>query len=95
MRIRCHLEVDDWVCKTCHLHLKSNKIPPCSSENILKFPEKPPELKLTSLEERLVAPRIPFMQLREKPRGGQLSLNGNVVNVPADVTSTVKNYLGY
>lgn len=32
------------------------------------------------------------MQLWEKPRGGQLSITGNVVNVPAvaDVTTTVK-----
>lgn len=58
--------------------------------NGLKFPVKPSELDLTQLEERLCAPRIPFMQLREKPRGGQLSITGNVVNVPADVTTTVK-----
>lgn len=30
------------------------------------------------------------MQLREKPRGGHLSITGNVVNVPADVTTIVK-----
>lgn len=54
------------------------------------FPNKPPELDLTPLEERLIAPRIPFMQLREKPRGGQLSITGNVVNVPADVTTTIQ-----
>ena len=81
---------DDLICNTCYKYLKSEKIPPCSSMNGLMFPQKPPELDLTSLEERLVAPRIPFMQLREKPRGGQLSITGNVVNVPADVTSTVK-----
>lgn len=37
------------------------------------FPKSPPELDLTPLEERLVAPRIPFMQLREKLQGGQLT----------------------
>lgn len=42
------------------------------------------------MEERLVAPRLAFMQIREMPRGGQLSLKGNVVNVPADVNTTVK-----
>lgn len=30
------------------------------------------------------------MQIREMPRGGKLSLKGNVVNVPADVNTTVK-----
>lgn len=58
--------------------------------NGLKFPVKPPELNIAPLEERLIAPRIPFMQLRKKPRGGQMSITGNVVNVLADVTSTVK-----
>ena len=29
------------------------------------------------------------MQIRELPRGGQLSTHQNVVNVPADVNSTV------
>ena len=46
------------------------------------FPDKPEVLNLNSLEERLLSPRIPFMQLHELPRGGQLSINGNVVNVP-------------
>ena len=56
----------------------------------MNFPEKPDVLKdLTALEERLILPRIPFMQLRELPSGGQLSIHGNVVNVPADVNSTV------
>jgi hypothetical protein len=56
----------------------------------MTFPEKPEALKnLTPLEERLISPRIPFMQVRELPSGGQLSIHGNVVNVPADVSSTV------
>ena len=53
------------------------------------FPDKPDLLNLTPLEERLISPRIPFMQIRELPRGGQLSIHGNIVNVPSDVNSTV------
>ena len=53
------------------------------------FPVKPQCFNLTPLEERLISRRIPFMQIRELPRGGQLSIHGNVVNVPADVNSTV------
>ena len=53
------------------------------------FPDKPDILNLTSLEERLISPRIPFMQIRELPRGGQLSIHGNIVNVLSDVNSTV------
>ena len=56
----------------------------------MTFPEKPDVLKdLIGLEERLISPRIPFMQVCKLPRGGQLSIHGNVVNVPADVNSTV------
>jgi len=55
----------------------------------MEFAVKPQCLNLTPLEERLISPRIPFMQIRELPKGGQLSIHGNVVNVPADINSTV------
>ena len=53
------------------------------------FPCKPDILNLTSLEEQLISPHIPFMQICELPRGGQLSILGNIVNVPSDVNSTL------
>ena len=55
----------------------------------MKWPDKPPELNLHQLEERLIALRIPFMQIRELPRGGQYSLKGNVINVPVDIQPTI------
>lgn len=70
----CSLNSEDTLRHTCYKHLKEKKISPCSSMNGLEFPVKPSELDLT----RLCAPGIPFMQLREKPRGGQLSITGNV-----------------
>ena len=81
---------EEWICKTCLMSIQHGKIPSCSVANGLTFPPIPEELKLTSLEERLIAPRLAFMQIRELPRGGQLNLRGNIVNVPADVNSTVK-----
>lgn len=81
----------EWVCCTCQKYLNLRKIPPLSVKNGCKFPDIPPELKLTEMEERLISPRIPFMQLMEKPRGGQKSLRGNVVNVPSDVNKTIKS----
>ncbi len=81
------LKNTEWICSTC---LKAGKLPTCAKANKMTFPEKPDILKdLTPLEERLISPKIPFMQVRELPRGGQLSIHGNVVNVPADVNSTV------
>ena len=83
--------VDDteWICSTCHSNLTEGKLPACSKANKMQFPKKTECLNLTPLEERLISPRIPFMQIRELPRGGHLSIHGNVVNVPADVSSTV------
>ncbi|CAB4007911.1 Hypothetical predicted protein [Paramuricea clavata] len=69
--------IDDteWICSTCHSNLKSGKLPSCAKANKMTFPEKPDVLKnLTPLEERLISPRIPFMQVRELPSGGQLSI---------------------
>ena len=83
--------VDDieWVCKTCHNHLVKNRIPPCAVVNGLVFPQKPAFFYLNELECRLLAPRIAFQKLMQAPRGKQLKIHGNIVNVPADVTNTV------
>ena len=80
----------EWICSTCHSNLQSGRMPSCAKANSMCFPELPKPLKnLSPLEERLISPRIPFMQVRELPSGGQLSIHGNVVNVPSDVSSTV------
>ena len=43
----------------------------------MAFPEKPDALKnLIPLDERLISPRTPFIQLWELPSGGQLSIHG-------------------
>ena len=75
-----------WICSTCQSKLRNGKLPDCSKANKMGFPVKPQCLNLTLLDERLISPRIPFIQIRELPRGGQLSIHGNVVDVvPADV----------
>ena len=55
----------------------------------MKFPEKPNFFDLNELECRLIAPRLAFQKIFQAPRGGQLKITGNVVNVPADVSNTV------
>ena len=55
----------------------------------MKWPNKPQELNLHQLEERLIALRIPFMHIRELPRGGQDSLKVTVINVPVDIQPTI------
>ena len=80
---------EEWVCHTCLNSLKDCKAPRLSVANGMKWPIKPPELNLHQLEERLIALRIPSMQIRELPRGGQYSLKGNVINVPVDIQPTI------
>ncbi|KAJ8030297.1 hypothetical protein HOLleu_26664 [Holothuria leucospilota] len=79
-----------WIRRTCKQYIDSNKIPPLSKANNTSMSDVSNELNLDSLEERLVALRTPFMQVRELPRGRQLSITGNVVNVSADVTNNIK-----
>ena len=82
---------EEWICHTCLSALKDGKVPKLSVANGMKWPNKPSELDLHQLEERLIALRIPFMQIRELPRGGQYSLKGNVINVPVDIQPTVNS----
>ena len=78
-----------WVCQTCSGHLKKGKVPSCAIVNGMRFPTKPNFFYLNELECRLIAPRLAFQKIYQAPRGGQLKIAGNVVNVPADVNSTV------
>ena len=80
---------EEWICHTCLSALRESKPPKLSVANGMKWPDKPPELNLHQLEERLIALRIPFMHIRELPRGGQYSLKGNVINVPVDIQPTI------
>ncbi|XP_062567926.1 uncharacterized protein LOC134230168 [Saccostrea cucullata] len=91
--LTCITSVDnaEWICKTCYSSVRERKIPKLSVLNGMIWPPKPRELDLFSLEERLISLRIPFMQIRELPRGGQYSVKGNVVNVPVDIQPTVNS----
>lgn len=85
------ISIDDkeWICRTCNNHLMKNKLPPCAIANGMAFPIKPEFFYLNELECRLLAPRIAFQKLMQAPRGRQLKIHGNIVNVPADVSHTV------
>jgi hypothetical protein len=79
----------EWLCLTCNKHLKKGKVPPSAISNGLKFPAKPDFFDLNELECRLIAPRLAFQKIMQAPRGQQLKITGNVVNVPADICNTV------
>ena len=59
----------EWICKTCRTAISEARIPKLSVYNKMAFPEQPPELKLFVMDKRLIAQRIPFMQIRSYPIG--------------------------
>ena len=54
-----------------------------------EIPNKPAFFDLNELEHRLLASRLAFQKLMQAPRGKHFKINGNIVNVPADVTNSV------
>lgn len=90
--LRLGLPGEEWICITCFRSIKQGKVPKLSHTNGFSFSLIPEELKgLTQLEERLVAPRIPFMMIKKLGIGAQCGLKGNVINVvnPINETATV------
>ncbi|XP_070184330.1 uncharacterized protein [Littorina saxatilis] len=70
--------------------LRKSVLPNLAVRNGLEFPAIPSTLEgLTTLEERCISPRIPFMQMRELGCDHQFGIRGNVVNVPVDVPAMV------
>lgn len=78
-------------CSTCMSSLTKNRVPIFSTSNGFKYPEKPPHLPpLDLVSERLISPRIPFMQIRRlRHMNGQYGIFGQVINVPVDVNTMV------
>ena len=75
-----------YICRTCHRHIKNNKIPPQSKANGLELAPIPEALQdLHHLEQRLIAQRIPFMKMISLPKGKQKAIHGPAVNIPASL----------
>ncbi|KAG5864679.1 hypothetical protein JTB14_001610 [Gonioctena quinquepunctata] len=82
------------VCSTCFMQIKKQKIPPLSVHNGFKYPPIPECLKdfpLDLVSERLISPRIPFMQIRRlRHVHGQYEIYGQVINVQIEVNTMVQ-----
>ena len=78
------------LCNTCTKAVLEGKVPKLCLANGLKFRDIPEELAgLSQLEERLVAPRIPFMQIRELGVDKQFGIRGSIANVPIEIDKSV------
>ena len=80
------------VCSTCKVSLDKKKIPILSTYNGFKYPTIPSYLPtLNLIEQRLISPRIPFMQIRRlRHVHGQYGIYGQIINVPVEVNTMVK-----
>ncbi|GIY44139.1 hypothetical protein CDAR_487011 [Caerostris darwini] len=79
--------------KRAHIrkHIRKRNVPNLAANYGFRYPEKPFCLsELNDLEERLVALRIPFMQIRELGRDRQYGIKGSVTNVPNDLHKSVE-----
>ncbi|GIX98470.1 ATP-dependent DNA helicase [Caerostris darwini] len=73
-----------------HDHIHKRNVPNLAANYGFRYPEQPSCLsELNDLEERLVAFRIPFMQIRELGRDRQYGIKGSVTNVPNDLHKSV------
>ena len=80
----------EWICHTCHAHLKKGCMSTLAVANKLQLSEIPSELSdLNILERHLIAKCIPFAKIIPLPRGRQRLIRGNVVCVPSEVQETV------
>ncbi|GIY01978.1 ATP-dependent DNA helicase [Caerostris darwini] len=69
-----------------HDHIRKRNVPNLAANYGFRYPEQPSCLfELNDLEERPVALRIPFMQIRELGRDRQYGIKGSVKNVPDDL----------
>ena len=79
------------VCSTCKRSVDQQKIPLLSVHNGFSYPVIPAHLPtLNLIEQRLISPRIPFMQIRRlRHVNGQYGIYGQIINVPVQVSTMV------
>ncbi|CAG9577151.1 unnamed protein product [Danaus chrysippus] len=79
------------VCAVCRTSLVAGKIPNLAVYNGFKYPPKPNLPQLDLVSERLISPRLPFMQIRRlRYVEGQHSITGQVINVPVHIDNMVQ-----
>lgn len=77
---------------TCYQYVRIGTVPSLCLWNGLNFPEVPDCLKrLYPIKERLLALRIPFMQIKQLGHERQCGLKGQIVNVPISFDTTIKS----
>ena len=78
-----------WICHTCLSYIGRNSLPKMSSRNALQVHDRPDFLKLTEVENVLIAPRINFIKMIKLPVSRMTGIRDRIVNVPI-ASSTIK-----
>jgi hypothetical protein len=78
-------------CITCTATLDRDQVPGLSSSNGFTYPPYPTHLPPPGcIRKKLVAPKLPFMQIRRlRHQIGGYGIVGQVINVPVDVNNMV------
>ncbi|GFS85265.1 ATP-dependent DNA helicase [Trichonephila clavipes] len=82
-------------CYICRQSLSRKSIPNLPKYNGFVYPEIPAHLPtLDLISERLISPRIPFMQIRRlRHVDGQFGILGQIIKVPVSINTMVKGLL--
>lgn len=82
---------DVMVCNCCALSMRRKHVPTNAKLNGFSYPPRPPHLpNLDLITERLISPRLPFMQIRRLRHVlGQYGIYGQIINVPVSVDTMV------
>ena len=71
-----------YICRTCKKYLVKGEMPPMSVENGLKTISVPDDLKLSELENNLIAKVIPFQKVFKLPTSRMAAVKDKIVNIP-------------
>ena len=86
-------EEEQWIlCHSCFTYIKGEKIPKIHVSNGLQLDDIPESLKLTELEQQLIAKDIIFMKIKKLPKSRMQAIADRVINVPImdeDIINTV------
>ncbi|CAH2098562.1 unnamed protein product [Euphydryas editha] len=81
----------EMVCRSCKDALNRKIMPFLAKVNGFLYPDQPAGLPpLDPISERLISPRLPFMQVRRLRHDLSYGIIGQVINVPVDVQEMVK-----
>ena len=78
-----------YICKTCNRHMQKGKMPPECRQNNMQIDPQPEIMKLTELENSLIARNILFEKMYMLPTSRYTATTGKIINVPVPEDSAL------